>query len=133
MDRDSDGRRFHRRLLLLVLGAALVLPLAWSVCQTDRRYSSTAFHWRGVNNWGFGWRRVAYCSEQSALFRGWRADLGLLTVEHLRSTFPVRRTVQDGAANGSQPIHSERVWKIAANATSSVWSSAFTRFFAPAA
>jgi hypothetical protein len=25
----------------------------------------------------------------------------------------------------------ERVWKIAANATSSVWSSAFTRFFAP--
>jgi hypothetical protein len=26
---------------------------------------------------------------------------------------------------------SERVWKIAANATSSVWSSAFTRFFAP--
>ena len=87
----------------LVLVAAAIFALGSLRVRDERPQASTSFQWRGIQDWGLGWKRVAYCSEQSAAFRGWKAELGPLAVLHLKSTFPVPRIVEPNVeANRSQ-------------------------------
>jgi hypothetical protein len=91
-----------RNLLLTLIGAALLGVGSHS--RPDARWVSTQMHWRDLQHWSVGWRRVAYCSEQAAAFRGWEADCGPISVLHLKSTLAVVRIVQsDGGANRGKP------------------------------
>jgi hypothetical protein len=74
-------------LLLLLLLAAAGLALGWQFSREDGKLVSTHFRQLGLKDWRIGWKWVAYCSEQAAAFRGWKANLGPLEVIHLEATF----------------------------------------------
>lgn len=79
------SRPFRNRSLCLLLGSLVigVLAMVLAAAAADGRPASTAFQWRDMGSWSFGWRRVAYCSEQNASLRGWKAEFGPLAVSRL--------------------------------------------------
>jgi len=100
----SKSRRLACWSLALVAIGVLVLILQPS--QLTR--SVTSVQWRSLSSWGFGWKRVAFCSEQSAAFRGWRAELGPVILMRLSPTLSLADVVQpNGPANESRSARSE--------------------------
>jgi hypothetical protein len=62
----------------VLLVAAVMFALVSAGFRDERRQVSTGVQWRSFHDWSLGWKRVAYCSEQAAAFRGWKAELGPL-------------------------------------------------------
>src|SRR5438034_11162966 len=96
------------QVLLGLLVAATLTVRVYCVFPHHARPASTHLEWRGFSQWNFGLKRVAYCSEQAASFRGWKAELGPLALLHLKPTLKARELIQSAdPANGSEPFRSE--------------------------
>jgi len=100
--------RQSARVALLALVAVALLVLASHVTLFEPRRISTQIQWFGFAHWKVGWKRLAFCSEQNAGFRGWTASLGPFVVTRIRPVFAIPRIVQpDAPANTSQPFGAE--------------------------
>ena len=96
------------RVALLACVAAGLLVFASLSTRVERRPTSTQIEWRSIGQWGFRWKRLVYCSEQTAAFRGWRANLGPLVVTRLRPVFAIPPVVPPNSAlRESQPAWTE--------------------------
>ena len=96
------------RVTFLALVSVALLVLASHLSRFEPRRTLTQLEWRSIGQWDVRWKSLVYCSEQTAGFRGWRANLGPLVVTHLRPVFAIPRIVQpDAAANGSQAFRTE--------------------------
>jgi len=100
--------RRSARVALLAFVVVALLVLASHVTIFEPRPISIQIEWRGIAQWEVGWKPLAYCSEQNASIRGWKAKLGPVVVTRLRQVFAIPRIVQpDAPADTSQPFGAE--------------------------
>jgi hypothetical protein len=90
----GDTKSLKAQVLLGLLAAATLAVMVYWVFPHDARPALTYLEWRAFSQWKFSLKRVAYCSERAAAFRGWQADFGPLAVLHLKPTLKARASIQ---------------------------------------